>query len=823
MVRQMMKSVLSFGLLVLLGAPAIASDPCGMVPPIYTGNGSPITRTGLQQTYVFYKDGVETFVIRPGFQGKVDQFGMLIPFPNPPALRKVSDDVFQQLAHSVDPPEVVVNVGMMLKGGFGGGGRGSTRTASLQFDKKSKDSVRVVKQEAVGMYEVAVLEAGSPEALKKWMDLHGYKYPDGMDKVCEEYIEAEWCFVAVKTKVQQKKGVDPRAGQKKVDPNLPSGSTFDGHVQGMGFRFKTDELVVPMRLSAFNDGDMRNVVYLLTDQPKKIRAIPEEYVQRQLTGKQLIANLTQPLPLRIIGGTEKDLTDWHKKNLPQQRDPKPKNGVARQLFASDLHAIATGELSLAHEELEKEYLRIGEHFGLRGPDIDRENNKALSEDAEKATSKSFASLEKMTLTVIDGDFPREVLASRNLTFAQYKMPMRRNNETNYDAKTNGPAPKKQGVLKIGAVDWSHLQEDGRETRIGSNHWMPAFTIGLVAFSVCLGLVFVRRRRASLLTIVLLLGATSVASAKDPCGMVPPIYTGDGNPITRTGLQQTYVFYKDGVETFVIRPGFQGKVDNFGMLIPFPNPPALRKVPDNVFSQVANAVDPPEVLVDLRMRFLAKNAQLGANSSSGMQFKQGGKALRDEVRVLKQEAVGMYEVAVLEAGSAAALKKWMEQHKFVYPKGMDKVCEEYIESEWCFVAVKTKVNQKQGVDPRAGQKKVDPNLPSGSTFDGHVQGMGFRFKTDELVVPMRLSAFNEGDMRNIVYILTDQPKKIRAIPEEFVQRQVSGKQLIANLTKPLPLRIVGGTEKDLTDWHKKSLPQQRNPAPKKRRCQDTVHI
>ncbi len=81
-------------------------------------------------------------------------------------------------------------------------------------------------------------------------------------------------------------------------------------------------------------------------------------------------------------------------------------------------------------------------------------------------------------------------------------------------------------------------------------------------------------------------------------MVPPIYTGPGSPIARIGLQQTYVFFDDGVESFVIRPGFEGKVDNFGMLIPFPTPPALRKVPDNVFDQIAAAVDPPEVVVDL---------------------------------------------------------------------------------------------------------------------------------------------------------------------------------------------------------------------------------
>ena len=410
-------------------------------------------------------------MIRPGFQGKVDNFGMLIPFPTPPALRKVPDDVFAQVANAVDPPEVIVDLRMRL---MAKNSAAAPMQSAMQFDAKTetkRDRVRVIRQEAVGMYEVAVLEAGSAAALKKWMDQHKFQYPKGMDKVCEEYIEAKWCFVAVKTKVNQKEGVNPKPGQRNVKPDLPTGSVFDGHVQGMGFRFKTDELVVPMRLSAFNDGDMRNIVYLLTDSPRKIRSIPEEYVQRQVTGKQLVNNLTNLLPLRIIGGTEKDLTDWHKRNLPQQRNPEPKNGVAKFLFASDLHAVANGKLTLEHEEQEKELLRIGEELGLRGPEIDKANAKAINEKAALVAKESLKDLEKMTLTVVDGDFPREVLASRNLTFAEYKMPSRRNNSRNYDPKTNGPTGPKKGVLKIGAINWSHLHQketNQSETRVASN-------------------------------------------------------------------------------------------------------------------------------------------------------------------------------------------------------------------------------------------------------------------------------------------------------------------------------------------------------------------
>jgi hypothetical protein len=284
------------------------ADPCGMVPPIYVTDNTSIVRVGDEQTYVFYKDGIETFVIRPGFSGKVEDFGMLISFPTPPALRKVSEDIFPQIAKAIDPPEIVLNLWdegwILINGGIPKPGVAAT-PQSLEL---RRDDIRVLKQEAVGMYEVAVLEAGSAAALKRWMDDHGYKYPAGMDEVCEEYVKLGWCFVAEKAHVGGKANVDPKPRMKGVDTKLPAGSTFDGHVQAMAFRFKTDKLILPMRLSAYNEGTMHNIVYLLTDGPRKIRSIPEEYVVRQLTGADLFRNVTQPLPLRIIGGTKREGT-----------------------------------------------------------------------------------------------------------------------------------------------------------------------------------------------------------------------------------------------------------------------------------------------------------------------------------------------------------------------------------------------------------------------------------------------------------------------------------------------------------------------------------
>src|SRR6267378_4939955 len=126
--------------------------------------------------------------------------------------------------------------------------------------------------------------------------------------------------------------------------------------------------------------------------------------------------------------------------------------VEMELFASDLLAAKNGRLSHPHEEHEKMLLRIGEHFGLRGPEIDKLNLAASDKEREKAVKDALDDLKKMTMTVIDGDFPREVVGAQNLIFGEYRMPSRRNSSEFYDAKDKKPAGKREGTLKLGALE-----------------------------------------------------------------------------------------------------------------------------------------------------------------------------------------------------------------------------------------------------------------------------------------------------------------------------------------------------------------------------------
>src|SRR5438067_13853963 len=92
---------------------------------------------------------------------------------------------------------------------------------------------------------------------------------------------------------------------------------------------------------------------------------------------------------------------------------------------------------LEFEEDEKMLLRIGENFGLRGPEIDKLNLAALDREREKAVKDALDDLKKMTMTVIDGDFPCEVVGAQNLIFGEYPMPAGRDTSEFYDAKRTG--------------------------------------------------------------------------------------------------------------------------------------------------------------------------------------------------------------------------------------------------------------------------------------------------------------------------------------------------------------------------------------------------
>ena len=101
----------------------------------------------------------------------------------------------------------------------------------------------------------------------------------------------------------------------------------------------------------------------------------------------------------------------------------------------------------------------------------------------KTVDAALADVKTMTLTVIDGDFPREVLGAKNLSFAEYRMPARRNTPEVYDARLQSPRGPQQGLIHLGRLDDStgHGSQHA-EIRIQADRFRPAWFAYLPAAS-----------------------------------------------------------------------------------------------------------------------------------------------------------------------------------------------------------------------------------------------------------------------------------------------------------------------------------------------------
>ena len=447
-------STLIVTMLLLMFSSQGLAGPCMFVMPRVTVEKQPavLERTDNRKTYIFYKNGIESIVIRPSFKGNVEEFGVLIPLPSVPSVRKVPEEIFSHLCAAIDPPEVSVNLdGSLGKGRSPGGlsAADSTNSPKNEGMQLGYNEVRVVKEEALGMYELAVLEAGSSLALKKWMEERKFVFPDGAESVCDEYVTEGYCFVAVKARVAAKAGVSPKPGMKDVDDSLPKGAVFDGNTSALGFRFRSEKLMLPTRLATYNDGSTQNTFYVLTDEPIKGKDIPEKRVVRQVTGADLYINITQPLPLRLLGGDGTgNIPQYLKSQITNARNPKIHNGQARDLFVGDLLAAERNKLDMAFEEAAKALDKISERLGL-DPESMGPLHDSVVEDMRKShpVDAALASVLGMTLTIIDGELPRDVLRNDDVYFSNYSMPISYNTPKVYDARL-GEAPKthKTGVL-----------------------------------------------------------------------------------------------------------------------------------------------------------------------------------------------------------------------------------------------------------------------------------------------------------------------------------------------------------------------------------------
>lgn len=128
----------------------------------------------------------QRLVVSPGFSGKAEEFGYVMPTPSRPRIDVRNDSFFRGLDQLTRKDGNQVNIPFPAIGAAGG------------------SSVEVVETGSVGQYNYTVLKANSSESLLEWLRENEYQVQEVTEKNIDYYVNAgDYYFSAFKFDVQE--------------------------------------------------------------------------------------------------------------------------------------------------------------------------------------------------------------------------------------------------------------------------------------------------------------------------------------------------------------------------------------------------------------------------------------------------------------------------------------------------------------------------------------------------------------------------------------------------------------------------------------------
>lgn len=209
------------------------------------------------------------------------------------------------------------------------------------------------------------------------------------------------------------------------------------------------------------------------------------------------------------------------------------------------------------------------------------------------------------------------------------------------------------------------------------------------------------------------------------------------PVLVKGDQRVFIYHRRGMQHLVLQNSFEGQASDFGMILPLPAPPEIKKVDRKFFAQLIQLTNLPQA------------GKLAARESAGAADTQ---ATPPQVVVINRQVVGVFEAVTLGATDADALTKWLDDNRYTYDKTAVDLFRHYVAQKWVFVAIRAKLGAAK------------------TRFDGALQPMGFRFPTDAPVLPTRMAAANPKGMFFDMYIVTDHGVTLPDFPAAFCKHR-----------------------------------------------------
>lgn len=161
-----------------------------------------------------------------------------------------------------------------------------------------------------------------------------------------------------------------------------------------------------------------------------------------------------------------------------------------------------------------------------------------------------------------------------------------------------------------------------------------------------------------------------------CCPAPP----SGKPVVNA--DQTVILLWDAAaktQHFIRKASFRSDADDFGFLVPSPAQPELSESGNDAFPYLQKLTEPERKKVPRPSGGIG----CGCGAAPGLRNVQ----VAEGVQVLEEKLVAGFKAAVLEAGSAKDLVRWLADNGYAFSPEVEAWARPYVEAGWKITALK----------------------------------------------------------------------------------------------------------------------------------------
>ena len=206
------------------------------------------------------------------------------------------------------------------------------------------------------------------------------------------------------------------------------------------------------------------------------------------------------------------------------------------------------------------------------------------------------------------------------------------------------------------------------------------------------------------------------------------------------------------ETLHVIPLFSGDAREFAWIVPLPAPPEIVASDIHLFNDAERFSQPVYRHRDEGFKCDDRDYLVGAPG-------------QDEVEIISDQVVGIYQTLVVTANDAAALADSLQGWGYLPPDGdedAESVLQYYVAKDWYFAVMR--------VDTTAFAEQFPYQQDS---YDGAIQPMAFAFDSPEIVYPLRISRLSAAPVsRVLLYVVADRRTTFAGATTRFADRITS---------------------------------------------------